>query len=266
MLKNKTEENSSQQKNLSGTSFTHVLHVPRCPQSDIFHPKCPHGKLVRGSTQATTRTRKGKGPKCTTHFRCPIKNCSPYWSETMGFLSSPQDQWDLHIRKDTILMPDVSITGELEGIPQRIARLSRTRSNLWSMRIRPNSENLLMVIRSIKIKDQLGAVFSPFCLWMFAFVNVLFEKCKLCFDVSICMKWINLFQTPFVIMNFADISEKGNKFHDHKVNTQKWKWKCFSNVWFWSWKNWWLLLVINSSRWTLPFTLEPFEKTSCPEG
>ena len=35
----------------------------------------------------------------------------------------------LIIREYTILMLDVSTTGELEGIPQRIARLSRTRSN-----------------------------------------------------------------------------------------------------------------------------------------
>ena len=48
------------------------------PQSDIFCPKCPHGKIVKGLTQAITRARKGKGPKCTTHFRCPMENCSPY--------------------------------------------------------------------------------------------------------------------------------------------------------------------------------------------
>ena len=74
-----------------------------------------------------------------------------------------------------------------------------------------------MVIRSIKITDQLGVVF---CLWIFSFVNALLEKCQLCFDVSICMKWINLFWTPFVIMNFVDISKKGNKCYDHKVSAK----------------------------------------------
>ena len=129
MLKNQAEANLSQWKNLSRTSFTHVLHVPRCPQSDIFRPKSSHENMIKGLTQATTRARKGKGPKCTTHFRCPMENCSPYWFRTMGFLLFLQGQEDLHIRKDTILMPDVSTMEELEGIPQKIARPSRTRSN-----------------------------------------------------------------------------------------------------------------------------------------
>ena len=51
-------------------------------------------------------------------------------------------------------------------------------------------------------------------------MNALLKKCKFCFDVSICMKWINLFWTSFVIMNFADISKKGNKCHDHKVSAK----------------------------------------------
>ena len=222
MLKNKTKENSSQWKNLSGTFFTHVLHVPRCLQSDIFHSKSSHENMIKGLTQAITRARKGKRPKCTTHFRCPMENCSPYWSRTMGFLLFLQDQEDLHIRKDTILMPDASTTGELEGIPQNIARLSKTRSNNWSKRIQPNSENLLVVIRSIKIKDQLGQFLFVFWLWMFSFVNVLFEKCKHCFDVSICMKWINSFWAPLslgILLMFL----KRNKFHDHKVIEKKMK-------------------------------------------
>ena len=159
MLKNQAEENSSQWKNLSGTSFTQVLHVPKCPQSDIFHPKSSHKNMIKGLTQAITRVRKGKGSKCTTHFRCPMENCSPYWSRTMGSLLFLQGQKDLHFRKDTILTPDVSTTEELEGIPQKIARPSRTRSNPWSIQIRSNSENWSVVIRSIKMKDQLGAVF-----------------------------------------------------------------------------------------------------------
>ena len=50
MLKNQVEENSSQWKNLSGTSFTHVLHVPRYPQSDIFRPKSSHENMIKGLT------------------------------------------------------------------------------------------------------------------------------------------------------------------------------------------------------------------------
>ena len=38
----------------------------------------------------------------------------------MGFLSFLQDQKDPHIRKDTILMPDVSTIEELEGIPKEL--------------------------------------------------------------------------------------------------------------------------------------------------
>ena len=38
----------------------------------------------------------------------------------MGFLSFPQDQENLHIRKDMILMPDVSTIEELEGIPKEL--------------------------------------------------------------------------------------------------------------------------------------------------
>ena len=172
MLKNQAEENSSQWKNLSGTSFTYVPHVLRCPQSDIFRPKSSHKNMIKGLTQAITRVRKEKGPKCITHFRCPMGNCSPYWSKTMGFLSSPQDQGDLHIRKDTILMPAVSTTEELEGIPRKIAWPSRTRSNPWSTQIRSNSENWSLVIRSIKMKDQIGAVFV--CLLI---INVFICNC-----------------------------------------------------------------------------------------
>ena len=144
--------------------------------------------------------------------------CSPYWFRIMGFLPSPQGLRDLHIQKSTMSMLSVNTIEELEGISWRIVWLSKTRFNRWSTQIQPNSEDLSTVTRSIKIKDQLGAVL----LWMFSFVNALLEKCKPCFDVNICIKWINLFWTPFVIMNFVDISKKGNKCHDHKVSTKKW--------------------------------------------
>ena len=41
----------------------------------------------------------------------------PILVQNYGFLLFLQGQEDLHIRKDTILMPDVSTTEELEGIP-----------------------------------------------------------------------------------------------------------------------------------------------------
>ena len=66
-------------------------HTPctQVPQSDIFRPKSLHKNMIKGLTQAITRARKGKGPKCTTHSQCSMENCSPYWSKTMGFLSFP---------------------------------------------------------------------------------------------------------------------------------------------------------------------------------
>ena len=225
MLKNLAEENSIQWKNLSKTSFTHVLHVPKCPQLDIFHPKSSHGNMIKGLTQAITRARKGKGPKCTTHFRYPMENCFPYWSRIMGFLLFLQGQEDLHIRKDTILMPNVSTTEELEGTPRKIAWPLRTRSNPWSTQIRSNSENLSVVIKSIKIKDQLGAVFVCLLIMNVFIYECTFEKCKLYFDISICMKWIDLSYTPFVIMNFIDASKK--RINPSAKENGKYGWKCF---------------------------------------
>ena len=136
--------------------------------------------MIRGLTQAITKARKGEGPKCTMHFRCPMENCSPYWSKTMGFLLFLQGQEDLHIRKDTILMPDVSTTEELEGIPQKIAWPSKTRSNPWSTQIRSNSENWSVVIRSIKIKDQLGVIFICLSVMNVFIWKWTFEICKHC--------------------------------------------------------------------------------------
>ena len=97
-----------------GKSLSRIILVhqgmPKSPLSIFIRPKGSHRNTIKSLTQAITRARKEKGPKYTTHFRCPMENCSPYWSKTMGFLSLPQDQKDLYIRKDTILMPDVSTT------------------------------------------------------------------------------------------------------------------------------------------------------------
>ena len=145
-----------------GKSLSRIILIhqgmPKSPWPVFIRPKGSHRNTIKSLTQAITRARKEKGPKCTTHFRCPMENCSPYWFRTMEFLSFLQDQEDLHIRKDTILMSNVSTTKELEGIPQKIARLLKIKSNHWSTRIQRNSEDLLMVIKSIKIKDQLRVV------------------------------------------------------------------------------------------------------------
>ena len=164
-----------------------ILHTWKSPLSIFSRPKGSHRNTIKGLTQAITRARKGKGPKCTTHFQCLIQSCSPYWFRIMRFLSFLQGLRDLYIQKSTMLMLNVNTMEELGGIPWRIARLSKTRFNRWSTQIQPNSEDLSTVTRSIKIKDQLGAIL----LWMFSFVNVFFEKCKLRFNVNICMKWID---------------------------------------------------------------------------
>ena len=70
----------------------------------------------------------------------------------MGFLLFLQGQEDLDIQEDTMSMPHVNTMEELEGIPWRIARPWKTRFNPWFRQIRLNSENLLVVIRSIKIR------------------------------------------------------------------------------------------------------------------
>ena len=147
--------------------------------------------MIETLIQAISRAIKRKEPRCITRFQCPTASYSRYWSKIMGFSSFSQGLEDLHIQKDTMLMPYMNTMEEFEGIPWRIARPSKTRFNPWSTQIWSNSENSLVVIRSIKIKDQLGVIFFfwfVFWSWMFSFVNILFEKCKPCFNVSMCMK------------------------------------------------------------------------------
>ena len=57
------------------------------PLVGLHSSKASCKNTIRSLTQAITRVRKEKGPKCTTHFRCPMENCFPYWSRTTGFLS-----------------------------------------------------------------------------------------------------------------------------------------------------------------------------------
>ena len=122
-------------------------------------PKGSHGNTIKGLTQAITRARKGKESRCTIHFQCLIQSCSLYWFRIMGFLPFPQGLEDLHIRRSTMSMLNVNTMEELGGTPWRIAWLSKTRFNRWSKQIQSNSEDLSTVTRSIKTKDQLGAIF-----------------------------------------------------------------------------------------------------------
>ena len=146
--------------------------MPKFPWPIFLHPKSLYDNVIETLIQAVIEVIKGKEPRCITHFQCPKESYSPYWVEIMGFPSFSQGLEDLHIQKNTMSMPYVNTMEELEGISWRIARLSNTRSNPWSMRIRPNSKNLLMVIRSIKIKDQLGAIFV--CVLI---MNVFIREC-----------------------------------------------------------------------------------------
>ena len=152
------EDHTRHRKSLSRITLAHQ-GMPKSLWSIFIHPKGSHRNTIKSPTQAITRVRKGKWPKCTTHFQWPTESYSPYWSRTMGFLLFLQGQENLHIRKDTMSMPYVNTMEELEDIRWRIAWLSKTRFNRWSTQIQSNSEDLSAIIRSIKIKDQLGAVF-----------------------------------------------------------------------------------------------------------
>ena len=76
-----------------GKSVSRIILVhqgmPKSPWPVFICPKGSHKNMIKGLTHVITRARKGKGPKCTTHFRCPIKNYSPYWSRIMGFSVIP---------------------------------------------------------------------------------------------------------------------------------------------------------------------------------
>ena len=177
---------------MSPSKFFLMPHrMPKSPWLVFFRPKCLHGDMVKALIQAILEAIKGNGSKCTIHFQWPIKSYSLYWSRIMGFLSSPQRLEDLHIQKGTMLMPNVNTMVELEGIPWRITRPSKTRFNPWSTQIQPNSKSWSMDIKSVKIKDQLGVVFLLLFMNVFIF-ECIFERCKQYFDVSICMKWMDL--------------------------------------------------------------------------
>ena len=113
----------SGKEKVKGSHIWHVIspsqihhRMPKFPWSVFLCHRSLHENVIETLIQAIPGVIKRKELKCTTHFRCPMENCSSYWSKTMGFLSFSQDQEDLHIRKDMILMPDASTMGELEEI------------------------------------------------------------------------------------------------------------------------------------------------------
>ena len=53
-------------KSLSRITLTHQ-DMPKSPWSISIRPKGSHRNTIKSLTQAITRVRKGKGPKCTTH-------------------------------------------------------------------------------------------------------------------------------------------------------------------------------------------------------
>ena len=169
------EDHTRHGKSLSKITLAHQ-GMPKSPLSISSHPKSSHKNTIKGLIQAITRARKEKGLKCTIHFQCFIQSCSPYWFRIMEFLPSPQDLGDLHIQKSMMSMLSVNTIEDLGGTLWRIARLSKTRFNCWSTQIQSNSKDLSTVTRSIKINDQLGAVFvmNVFHLWMHFLKNVNF--------------------------------------------------------------------------------------------
>ena len=146
-----------------GKSLSRIILIhhgmPKSPWSIFIRPKGSHGNMIKSLIQVVTGATKEKRPRCIIRFQCPSESYSQYWSKIMGFSSFLQGLEDPHIQKDTMSMPYVNTMEELEDIPWRIAQLSKTRFDPWSTQIRSNSENLLVVIRSTNIKDQLEAVF-----------------------------------------------------------------------------------------------------------
>ena len=152
------EDHTRHGKSLSRITFAHQ-GMSKSPLLVSSHPKGSHRNTIKGPTQGITRARKEKRPKCTIHFQCLIQSGSSYWFRIMGFLPSPQGLGDLHIQKSMMSMLSVNTMEELRGIPWKIARLSKIRFNCWSTQIQSDSKDLLTITRSIKTKDQLGAIF-----------------------------------------------------------------------------------------------------------
>ena len=180
--------------------------MPKFPWPIFLHPRSSYENVIETLIQAIPEAIKRKKPRCFTHFQCPTESYSRYWSKIMGFSSFPQGLKDLHIQKDTMSMPYVNTMEELEGISWRIARPSKIRFNPWTKQIWSNSENLSVVIGSIKIKDQLGAVFvchECFHSWMCFLRNVNTTS----MSAFAWNEWTCVSDT-FVITNLVDVLKR----------------------------------------------------------
>ena len=107
-------------------------HSPRyaqVPLADLHLPQRFAQEYDQESDSSYYQSKKRKKIKVYHTFSMSYGELLPILVQNQGFLSFPQGQEDLRIRKDTILMLDVSTTEELEGIPQRIARLLKIKSN-----------------------------------------------------------------------------------------------------------------------------------------
>ena len=76
------EEPSKRKFEALGESVRNLFHsrtpCTQVPPIRSFSPQSSHENMVKGLTQAITKAKKGKGPKCTIQFQCLIQSCSPY--------------------------------------------------------------------------------------------------------------------------------------------------------------------------------------------
>ena len=145
-------------RSLSRITFIHH-RMPKFPRLVFLHPESSYKNVIETLIQVVIGVIKGKEPRCITHFQWPTKNYSQYWSRITRFLLPLQSLEDLHIQEDTMSMPHVNTMEESGGIPWRIARPLRTKFNPCSTQIWSNSESLSVVVKSIRIKDHLRAIF-----------------------------------------------------------------------------------------------------------
>ena len=103
--------------------------MPKFPRPTFLHPRSSCENVIETLIQAIPEAIKRKEPRCITRFQCPTKSYSWCLSKIMGFSSFLQGLEDLRTQKDTMSMPHVNTMEELEGIPQKIARLSKIKSN-----------------------------------------------------------------------------------------------------------------------------------------
>ena len=149
--------------------FPHSSSYAQVPLIDFLSPQKFVRKHDRDFDSSYPRGNKEKRAKVYHSLPMFYEELLPVLIWNYGIFVIPAKPRRPHIQKDTMSMPYVNIMKDFEGISWRIARPSKTRFNPWSTQIRSNSKNLSVVIRSIKIKDQLGVIFV-FLLIMNVFI------------------------------------------------------------------------------------------------